>query len=74
MATLVRFFSGPWLDFELPSLPRVSIIPKLPTSENIERDTVARRQFIDEMLSRNSDAFATDMDVMGLMSIYPDRF
>jgi len=37
-------------------------------------DSFARREFILEMLDRNSSAFASDADLRGLMHLYPDRF
>ena len=34
----------------------------------------ARRAFVDEMLSRNADAFGCEADVQGMMHLFPERF
>ncbi len=34
----------------------------------------ARRAFVDEMLSRNPDAFASEYDVQCMLHMYPGRF
>lgn len=37
-------------------------------------DARSRRAFITEMLSRNPEAFSSDLDVQMMMSLYPDRY
>lgn len=37
-------------------------------------DTRARRDFLCDMLDRNSDAFRSEADIHFMMSVYPGRF
>lgn len=37
-------------------------------------DSLARRDFIQDMISRNPDAFSSDLDVQNMMGLFPDRF
>lgn len=43
------------------------------TSESPE-DARTRRAFVQEMLSRNPEAFSSDLDVQSMMQHYPGRF
>lgn len=37
-------------------------------------ESLARREFILEMMSRHPDAFSNDADVYAMRSMFPDRF
>lgn len=37
-------------------------------------DTRDRMSFIADMMQGNGNAFASDIDVQGMMNLYPDRF
>ncbi|UPH71587.1 hypothetical protein LGT41_0001880 [Abyssibius alkaniclasticus] len=37
-------------------------------------DTVLRREFVAEMMARNPDAFASELDVQSMMHCFPSRF
>ena len=43
-------------------------------SPESEEDARARRAFVQEMLSRNPQAFSSDLDVQSMMLHYPERF
>lgn len=45
------------------------------TAQNAHPDDARnRRDFVNEMLSRNAHAFSSEHDIASMMQIYPDRF
>lgn len=43
-------------------------------SEETREATRNRREFIQEMLNRNPEAFRSDLDVQSMMQMYPGQF
>jgi len=43
-------------------------------SKTARDDARARRDFIDDMLTRSPDAFTSELDVQSMMHLYPGRF
>lgn len=44
------------------------------TTESSHEDTVARRDFVCDMIEENPDAFASDFDVYHMMCHLPGKF
>jgi hypothetical protein len=44
------------------------------SSESASNSTRARRQFVNDMLMRNPDAFASELDVQNMLFLYHGRF
>jgi hypothetical protein len=58
----------------LPSWRRSDSRRRSITSETSPDDARARREFVQVMLTRNPDAFSSDLDVQTIMQLYPGRF
>ena len=47
---------------------------KRPRGVDLSDDTRMRRDFMTEMMARNPDAFASELDVQSMMHCFPSRF
>ncbi len=68
--TLPTFGIRDWIDL----LTRRAHHPGRPDKEAPHDETRNRLEFVQEMLTTNSDAFASDLDVQSMMQLYPGRF
>ncbi|OYX44497.1 MAG: hypothetical protein B7Z02_05190 [Rhodobacterales bacterium 32-67-9] len=66
--------------FRLPEWPSLSgllrrVLPSFPPINDADADADrARRDFVLDMLDRHPEAFASEFDVQGMLSLYRDRF
>lgn len=45
-----------------------------PVAEGAQDDARARRDFVNEMVGRNPDAFSSELDIQHMMHLFPGRF
>jgi hypothetical protein len=74
MATLTLSHPGIFDRLALPSWRRNLTRKRGPAPDASPEDARSRRQFVHEMLTRNSAAFSSELDVQGMMHFYSERF
>lgn len=74
MASLTLSFPGGFNLLELLSLSARRDRKNRPAPETSPEATRSRREFVDQMLTRNPDAFTSDLDVQNMMLQFPGRF
>lgn len=74
MTTLVNAarVSGPLLDMSF--LRQLLFWRHRTVADDAPEDARARRDFIQDALARNPDAFASELDVQNMMCMFPGRF
>jgi hypothetical protein len=74
MATLTLSHRGIFDRLALPSWRRNLTRKRGPAPNASPEDARLRRQFLHEMLTRNSAAFSSELDVQGMMYLHAGRF
>jgi hypothetical protein len=73
MTTLTHSYWRPTAFLQVLSRRSVSRERRPDTGASPE-ESRARREFVQDMLTRNPDAFTSDLDVQSMMLCYPDRY